>query len=187
MRLQNSHRQTHKTQTTGHSTAQQNGKTISIIDVAIPADVRVKTKYTEKLEKYTDLAHEMKRIWQLKLVKIIRIIIGALEAIPKETEVALEKINAPILRSLQKSSILGTAGILHRVLSFDNPFTTSPENGKKYHRMVLWKTKIAMYFLQSKLNKVENKSKITLNSKFNLVDPDCYCHFEASGPLLRVL
>ena len=57
MGLQHSHRQTYKTQTTGHSTAQQKGKTVIIIDVAIPADVRVKAKYTEKLEKYTDLAH----------------------------------------------------------------------------------------------------------------------------------
>ena len=39
----------------------------------------------------------MKRVWELKAVKIIPIIIGALEEIPKETEVALKKINAPIL------------------------------------------------------------------------------------------
>ena len=57
--------QTHKTQMTGHDTAQQKGKT-----------VRVKNKYTEKVEKNIDLAHETKRIWQLKPVKIITIIIG---------------------------------------------------------------------------------------------------------------
>ena len=34
MGLQNSHRQTNKTQATGHSTAQQKGKTVTIIDVA---------------------------------------------------------------------------------------------------------------------------------------------------------
>ena len=107
-------------------------KMVSIIDVAIPADIRVKTKYTEKLEKYTDLGHEIKRIWQLKVVKIIPIIIGALGAIPKETEVALKKINVPILSSFQKSALLSTAGILRRVLSFDNQRRRfSPvENGK---------------------------------------------------------
>ena len=87
MGLQHSHRQTHKTQTIGYSTEQ----TVSIIDAAIPANVRVKTKYNEKLEKYTELAHAIKRIWQLKVVKIILIIIGALGAIPKETEVALHQ------------------------------------------------------------------------------------------------
>ena len=88
-------------------------KTVSIIDVAIPADVRAKTNYTEKLEKYTNLAHEIKRIWQLKALIFTLIIIGALGAIPKETEVALKKINAPILSSLQKLVLLlGTAGIL---------------------------------------------------------------------------
>ena len=100
-------------------------KTVIIIDVAIPADV--KTKYNEKLEKYTDLAHEIKGIWQLKAVKIIPIIVGALGAIPKETEDALKKINAPILSSLQKSALLDTAGILHRVLSFDKPSATTPD------------------------------------------------------------
>ena len=48
---------------------------VIIIDVAIPADVRVKNKYIQKVEKYTNLAHEMKQIW---LLKIIPIIIGTL-------------------------------------------------------------------------------------------------------------
>ena len=60
MELLHSHRHTHKTQTTGHSIAQQKEKTVAIIDVAIAADVRLKNKFTEKVEKHTDLAHEMK-------------------------------------------------------------------------------------------------------------------------------
>ena len=65
----------------------------------------------------------MKRIWELKAVKIIPIIIGALGAILKETEVALKKINAPILSSLQKSGLLGTE-------------VQSGREWQKYHRMV---------------------------------------------------
>ena len=54
-----------------------------IVDFAIPYDSRVETKEFEKLEKYQDLARELKKLWNMS-VRIIPIVIGALGTTPKD-------------------------------------------------------------------------------------------------------
>ncbi len=46
------------------------------MDLAIPADSRVKLREWEKRNKYLDLASKLKRFWNMK-VRIIPIVIGA--------------------------------------------------------------------------------------------------------------
>ena len=41
-------------------------KNALLIDIAIPGDVRVEEKEEEKEMKYQYLAHEVKRLWQLR-------------------------------------------------------------------------------------------------------------------------
>ena len=41
-----------------------------IIDIAVPADVRVEKKEKEKVEKYQDLKKEIRRLWKLRNVEI---------------------------------------------------------------------------------------------------------------------
>ena len=54
-----------------------------IIDVAVPRDSGINIAEQAKIERYQDLKREIKKIWQLKNVKIIPIIIaiGALGAV----------------------------------------------------------------------------------------------------------
>ena len=52
-----------------------------IIDFAVPYDTRVDEKEKEKIQKYRDLARELKKLWN-KNVKVIPVIIGALGATP---------------------------------------------------------------------------------------------------------
>ena len=40
-----------------------------IIDIAVPADVRVGEREREKVEIYQDLKREMGRLWKLKMVE----------------------------------------------------------------------------------------------------------------------
>ena len=47
------------------------------MDFAVPADHRVKLKENEKKDKYQDLARDLKKLWNMK-VMIIPIVIGAL-------------------------------------------------------------------------------------------------------------
>ena len=55
-----------------------------IIDIVVPADVRVGEKEKEKLEKYKDLKREIGRFWKLKMVEVLLVVIGALGSVTKE-------------------------------------------------------------------------------------------------------
>ena len=50
-------------------------KTWRIVDVAVPADHRVKLKESKNADRYLDLARELKKLWNMK-VTVIPIVIG---------------------------------------------------------------------------------------------------------------
>lgn len=89
-----------------------------LIDVAVPGDTRIKEKEIEKVTKYQDLAVELQRLWELRKVKVIPIVIGALGAIPSALPAYLKsmQVNDVTVGQLQKSVILSTAFILRRYL-----------------------------------------------------------------------
>ena len=55
------------------------------MDFAVPAYHRVKLKENEKMDKYLDLARELKKLLIMK-VKVIPIVVGALGTVPKRLE-----------------------------------------------------------------------------------------------------
>ena len=57
-------------------------RTSRIEDFSVPADHRVKFKESEKMDKYLDLARELKKLWNMK-VAITPIVIGALGTVTK--------------------------------------------------------------------------------------------------------
>ena len=50
-----------------------------IIDIALPADVRVEEKEKEKVEKSQDLKKEIRALWKLRNVEIVLVVIVPLE------------------------------------------------------------------------------------------------------------
>ena len=52
-----------------------------IVDMAIPGDTRVCDKDREKIEKYNLLKDKTARLWQMKKVVVIPIVVGALGTI----------------------------------------------------------------------------------------------------------
>ena len=91
---------------------------IKILDVAVPGDGRVKDKELEKIEKYQLLKEEVGRIWGMKKVKVIPVVIGALGAISDKFDKHTEEIGVQIrLQVIQKTALLGTARILRNALS----------------------------------------------------------------------
>ena len=62
-----------------------------IVDVALPADHRVKLKENEKKDKYLNLARELKKLWNIK-VTFIPIVIGALGTVTEELIKGLEEL-----------------------------------------------------------------------------------------------
>ena len=65
-------------------------KETMIIDVAIPGDTRVCDKEREKIEKYSLLKDEIARLWQMKKVVVIPIVVGALGTIKTKFENHIE-------------------------------------------------------------------------------------------------
>ena len=90
-------------------------KETMIIDVAIPGGTRV---FGKKIEKYSLLKDKIARLWQIKKVVVIRIVVGALGAITTKFEKNIGSLGIEIrIEHLQKSALLGTARIIRKVLS----------------------------------------------------------------------
>ena len=53
-------------------------KSCVIIDVAIPGDCRIREKEIEKIEKYQNLKRGLKRLWLLKKVDVVPVVVEAL-------------------------------------------------------------------------------------------------------------
>ena len=88
-----------------------------IIDIAVPADVRVGEKEREKEEKYQDLKREIGRLWKLKMVEVVPVVIGALGSVTKGFDRWIEKLGIPFnVGVIQKTALLGTARVLRKVL-----------------------------------------------------------------------
>ena len=62
------------------------------IYVAVPGDCRVASK---KYEKVQDLAIELRKLWQVK-VKVVPVVVGALDTVPQAFEKHLKEIHRNI-------------------------------------------------------------------------------------------
>ena len=88
-----------------------------LVDVAIPSDKNTSSKVSEKISKYKDLEIGITRTWQMK-TEIIPVVIGALGVVKKGSEKFISEITGNInLQEIQKTTLLGTADILRKVLS----------------------------------------------------------------------
>ena len=88
-----------------------------IIDTAVTADVRAGEKEKEKEEKYQDLKREIGRLWGLRMIEVVPVVIGALGSVKKEFDGWIEKLRLTNnVGVTQKTALLGTARILKKVL-----------------------------------------------------------------------
>ena len=93
-------------------------KEAKIIDIAIPGDKRVEAKENEKIERYQPLKDEIARLWKLKRVKVIPVVIGALGVVSKKFKGFIAECHENIrMEVMQKTALLGTARILRKVLA----------------------------------------------------------------------
>ena len=86
-------------------------------DIAVPADVREEEKEKEKLEKYQDLKREIRRLWKLRNIEIVPVVIGALGSVSAEFDRWMGKLGITCnVGVMQNTPLLGTARILRKVL-----------------------------------------------------------------------
>ena len=87
-----------------------------VIDFACPFDSRIEEREKDKIKGYNDLKRELKKIWDMP-VKVISVVVGALETTPKKLKQWLSDIGIETRTvELQKTTILYSARILRNVL-----------------------------------------------------------------------
>ena len=95
----------------------KNERSCAIIDIAIPGDIRVSEKEKEKIERYQELKREIKRMWNIRSITVIPVVVGALGSTSKKLKKCIEELGVVISTVLlQKTALLGTARILRKVL-----------------------------------------------------------------------
>jgi len=89
----------------------------TLIDIAVPYDMNVPNTENWKVEKYQDLAFEMKRTHKCP-IKVVPVVVGALGTVSSKLKPYLESLNmGETLGSIQMAAILSSANILRKVLS----------------------------------------------------------------------
>ena len=94
----------------------KNERKCHLIDVVVPGDKRIELKEQEKIDNYTKLRQEVKKIWNLSEVVVVPVVTGALGVTSKRLKDSLEKLNISSIKLLQKAALLGTAKIVRQVL-----------------------------------------------------------------------
>ena len=90
----------------------ENNKAI-ILGIASPWDCRE----DEKIEKYQDLKREIGRLWGIRHLEVVPVVVGVLRVVSNKLDAWLEKLGVTIrTRLLQKRALLGTARILRKLL-----------------------------------------------------------------------
>ena len=69
---------------------------VVIIDVAIPGDDRVKDKELEKVGKYQLLKDEIAKVWQMRKVIVVPVVIGALGAVSVNFKEYMRRIGVKV-------------------------------------------------------------------------------------------
>ena len=93
-------------------------KEAMIIDVAISGDTRACDTEQEKTEKYSLFKDEIARLWQMKKLVVIPVVVGVLGTITIKFEKYIDSLGIEIRNEhVQKSALLGTARIIRKVLS----------------------------------------------------------------------
>ena len=93
-------------------------KMVKFIDIAHPLDHNVNEKYAEKLNKYKELAGEVKRIWKMDSVEIIPIIISVngLVKLPVINNLKNLQMEDNILNKIMKNVVLETCRIVRKFI-----------------------------------------------------------------------
>ena len=90
----------------------KNERSCAIIDIAIPGDIRVSEKEKEKIERYQKIKREIKTMWNIRSIKVIPVVVGALGSTSKKLKKCIELRVAISTALLQKTACILREGQL---------------------------------------------------------------------------
>ena len=87
-----------------------------LIDPVCPFDTRIQKK-EKKGTNYSELKYKIAKLWKMRKVEVITVVIGALGTVTKHFEKWIEKLDLDLtIEALQKPCLLETAKIIRKVL-----------------------------------------------------------------------
>nr|CAI5855885.1 unnamed protein product [Callosobruchus analis]CAI5855886.1 unnamed protein product [Callosobruchus analis] len=91
-----------------------------IVDIAIPLRHNVRKTEEQKVSKYQNVACELQRMWKLKKVIIIPLVIATDGIMSNNLRNIIKKLGLPayLIRLMQKATLLQTAHIVRKFLNF---------------------------------------------------------------------
>ena len=101
----------------------------------------VKIKENENRDKYSDLARELRKLWNMR-VTVKSIVIGAFETLPQKLGKRTGSVGNPGrgIETTQTTALLGSARILGRVLETWGDLLSLKLRWKTYQLTLMWKT-----------------------------------------------
>ena len=131
------------------------------MDLAVPADHRLKLKEREKKNKYLDLARELKKLWDMK-VTVIPIVIRAFGTVTKRLIQGLEDLDITgRMESIESTAFLRSTRILGRVLE---------TWGDLISLKLPWKNISVSW--REKLSRSKNNNNFTVQQNGTLINQD---------------
>ena len=135
-----------------------------MIDFAIPYGTRVDHNEVEKIEKYLNLARELKKMWNTK-VTVVLFVVAALGTPAKALEKRLKTIGIETkLTELQKTVLIQISGIFRKVLEVRVVLLTPCLKNETY---LLVETNMRPYNNNNNNNN-NNSNKNYSNTKINI-------------------
>ena len=107
-----------KTRKPGVVVLNKNERYCVINDIAIPGDIRANKKGRKKNERFQEVKREMKRIWSIRSIKVIPVVVGALCSASKKLKDYIEELGIVISLSLLQKTALGRACKSKKILHF---------------------------------------------------------------------
>ena len=90
----------------------KNKRSCTITDITITVYIRVKEKQKGKIERYQELKTEIKRMWNIRSIKVIPVVVGALGSTSKKLKKCIELRVAISTALLQKTACILREGQL---------------------------------------------------------------------------
>ncbi|KAF2890547.1 hypothetical protein ILUMI_15626 [Ignelater luminosus] len=89
-----------------------------LVEIAVPLPNNLQRRHTEKIQKYIELAAEIKDMWEQQEVKIIPTILSATAVIPHTLHRAIQQLQMPemIYKEMQQTVILDTYALTRKFL-----------------------------------------------------------------------
>jgi hypothetical protein len=92
-------------------------KEVDLMDIAVPLSRNIQNVYTQKINKYTELATKIQQTWNVQKINIRPMVISATGIVPQHLKKQLSELEImELLPAIQRSVLLDTCHTVRQFL-----------------------------------------------------------------------